>query len=468
MKGFWGWTTPLALASVFCCGCRGCGDSAPQPATAATTEPAVDVRLVDHGQFEGVHLVKANAALTGTVVLASDAQGWDARADQTAIAMARSGALVVGIDTPAFLNKVAQGAPDCISPAGDFDNLARFAQAYMHLPQYAPAVLVGLGAGASLSVAAQLQVSDHTFAGAIAVDFCDVMPEQLPFCEEEMLSRQGTAPQRFGPKARPAAPIYNLGRSHQQACESGIDSSYTPYVEADSELLSAYTTLAQRAAKWAVRAPQQLDDLPIIEVAAASGAVTGDSFVVLVSGDGGWAGLDRALAERLSRSGVPCVGLDSLRYFWTKRTPDGLAKDLSRIIDYYQLQWRLPKVAVIGFSQGADVVPFAVNRLPPSLRSALTATLVLGPSAHASFEFHVASWVSSDADGLPVMPELRRLAGHDLWCVYGDGDDDALCPLLPETGYHIVRLPGGHHFGGDYEALANIILPAIRAPRASP
>ena len=129
----------------------------------------MDVRVVEHGQFKAVHLVKTNTELTGTVVLASDAQGWDARADQIAAELARAGALVVGVDTPAFMGKVEQDAPYCFSPAGDVDNLARFAQAYMQLPQYAPAVLVGLGAGASLTVAAQLQVSDQTFAGVIAI-----------------------------------------------------------------------------------------------------------------------------------------------------------------------------------------------------------------------------------------------------------------------------------------------------------
>lgn len=33
-------------------------------------------------------------------------------------------------------------------------------------------------------------------------------------------------------------------------------------------------------------------------------------------------------------------------------------------------------------------------------------------------------------------------------CVYGSGDRETkvACPLLPDTGARVVRLPGGHYF----------------------
>jgi hypothetical protein len=40
---------------------------------------------------------------------------------------------------------------------------------------------------------------------------------------------------------------------------------------------------------------------------------------VVVSGDGGWAGIDRDLGEELAREGLPVVGLNSLQYFWKPR-----------------------------------------------------------------------------------------------------------------------------------------------------
>lgn len=78
---------------------------------------------------------------------------------------------------------------------------------------------------------------------------------------------------------------------------------------------------AQRAAQAAApAAPAAVSDLPVIEVAAQPGT-SSELFAVLLSGDGGWAGLDKEVAAALSKSGVPVVGVDSLRYFWTPRTP---------------------------------------------------------------------------------------------------------------------------------------------------
>ena len=88
-----------------------------------------------------------------------------------------------------------------------------------------------------------------------------------------------------------------------------------------------------------------------------------------MSGDGGWAGLDQDVAAALSAKGIPVVGLDSLRYYWTARTPDGLAADTDRIVRYYLAHFGKRRVLLIGYSQGADVLPFAVNRLPAATRA---------------------------------------------------------------------------------------------------
>ena len=43
--------------------------------------------------------------------------------------------------------------------------------------------------------------------------------------------------------------------------------------------------------------------------------------------------------------------------------------------------------------------------------------------------------------------------------MYGDKDEDALCPDLPANdGVKKVKLPGDHHFNCDYDRLAEVIL----------
>ena len=198
----------------------------------------------------------------------------------------------------------------------------------------------------------------------------------------------------------------------------------------------------------------------MVEVPAAAGTTSGDRFALLLSGDGGWAGLDEEVATALSARGIPVVGLDSLRYFWTARTPEGVAADADRIIRYYLAKLGKSKVLLIGYSQGADVLPFAVNRLPPATRERVALAVLLGMSEHALFEFHLSSWVSDDATGPATLPEVNRIAGTPLLCVYGADEDDSLCPRLDSRRFKVVQVKGGHHFNGDYTGLARVILAA--------
>jgi type IV secretory pathway VirJ component len=179
-----------------------------------------------------------------------------------------------------------------------------------------------------------------------------------------------------------------------------------------------------------------------------------------MSGDGGWAGIDQEVAAALSAKGIPVVGLDSLRYYWTARTPSGLAADTDRMIRYYLPHFGKQRVLLIGYSQGADVLPFAVNRLPQATRARVALTAVMGMSEHALFEFHVSSWVSDSNSGPATLPEIDRITGMPVLCIYGADESDSLCPKLDPQRFIVVKLKGGHHFDGDYANLAHQILAA--------
>jgi type IV secretory pathway VirJ component len=181
-----------------------------------------------------------------------------------------------------------------------------------------------------------------------------------------------------------------------------------------------------------------------------------------MSGDGGWAGLDQDIAAALSARGIPVVGLDSLRYFWTARTPDSVAADTDRMIRYYLAHFGKKRVLLVGYSQGADVLPFAVNRLPQDAKAQVALMAILGMSEHALFEFHVSSWISDDTSGPPTLPEVNRITGVPVLCIYGEDEHDSLCPKLDPTKFNVVKVKGGHHFDGNYAALADDILAAAK------
>jgi len=212
-----------------------------------------------------------------------------------------------------------------------------------------------------------------------------------------------------------------------------------------------------------------VSDLPLVQFPARPGpadppppAPTG---VVLVSGYGGWARLDQELAETLAAGGYPVAGLNALRYFWTPRTPDSAAPDLERICRHCLGVWRVRQLVLVGYSFGADALPFMVNRLPPDLRGRIPRVVLVGLGATASFEFHLSGWLGRGPRGpeLPVLPELRRLRGPRVLCVDGAQDPGRLGPELDPGLARRILLPGSHHFAGDYRGLARVVLRELAA-----
>src|ERR1700760_2941365 len=100
--------------------------------------------------------------------------------------------------------------------------------------------------------------------------------------------------------------------------------------------------------------------LPLVEVPATQG--TSDTLVVFVSGDGGWAFIDKEISKVLAANGMPTAGLNALQYFWKKRTPDEASRDLATIITRYLGAWHKSRVLLVGYSRGADALPAMVNR----------------------------------------------------------------------------------------------------------
>ena len=166
----------------------------------------------------------------------------------------------------------------------------------------------------------------------------------------------------------------------------------------------------------------------------------------VMSGDGGWASADRALADALVRHGIPVVGLDSRSYLKQPHTPDQAAADLARTLTHYMASWSRERLVLIGYSRGADILPFLVNRLPPALRGAIAGVALIGLADHASFEFHWADLVRDvrRPTDLPTRPEVDALRGLTVVCSYGEHERGSLCPALdPSLARPLVH--GGDH-----------------------
>lgn len=439
--------------------------------------------LISHGRFQDVTLYHPAGIAKGFALFLSGDAGWDEDVEAMARVLTAEGVMVAGIDTPKLYDALRADGGDCEMPDGDLENLAHYVQGYAKLPTYFTPVLIGYSSGATLAYAMIAQAPQSIFAGAISLGFCVDLELGKPLCRGENVhfkKRHNSKSIDLLPAQKLDLPWFDIQGAKDRVCHARAAKLFATrvgggnYVELPGvthdltiadwkpHLLKAYRAIAaNRRAEALPAPPATLSDLAIVEV-PATGSASGNDFAILISGDGGWAGLDRSVASALAARGIPVAGLDSLRYFWTARTPQGVASDIDRMIRFYATRWNKSHALLIGYSQGADVLPFAVNRLPAGTRALVTRTVLMGPGQNASFEFHLSNWLGTD-DGLPILPEAQKLAADSVLCLYGDDETDSLCPKLPPGRIRSQMLPGGHHFNGAYEELADLILPS--APR---
>jgi type IV secretory pathway VirJ component len=244
-------------------------------------------------------------------------------------------------------------------------------------------------------------------------------------------------------------------------CPRGIriHRAINPIILALSLAGAALTTARSAAAQ-----SSEVGDLPITLTPAPPGPL----LAVLLTGDGGWAAGDKSMAKALAQRGVAVAGLNSARYLERVRTPDEAASDLARIVRHFLETWHRERVVLIGYSGGADLIPFMVSRLPADLRDKVVLTALLGPGQWASFEFSLLDIARAHArqDAYPVQPEVAKLRGTPVLCLYGSRDRGAICPALDDAGLaRAVEHPGGHRVGGgDGPALVGTILDALPKP----
>lgn len=454
-------------------------------AAAATNADTYGGERLSHGRFTALTVYRPATTPKSVVLFLSGDEGWRLQSAEMAKALVAEGALVVGIDTPQLIADFETDGGDCVFPDGDLENLSHWVQAYYHLPTYQPPLLVGHESGATLAYAVLAQAPKDTFGGALSLSFCTSLAMHKPLCPGSGLESRARADGRgteFLPSQTLSAPWTALQGEIDQVCDARTTQRFVAQVprgtlawlpqvgHGDTQPSRWLTQFRQRYAELAAAdsakapppPPAALGALPVVEVPAKNGGADSQTFAILMSGDGGWAGLDQEVAGALSARGIPVVGLDSLRYYWTPRNPDGVTVDLDRLIRYYLAHWNKQRVLLLGYSQGADVMPFILTRLPAATRPHVALGGMMGLSEHAAFEFHVSNWVGNVDSGPATLPELRKVTDIPLLCIYGADEDDTICPQLDTAQVRVVKMPGGHHFGGDYQRLAEEILHAAR------
>jgi type IV secretory pathway VirJ component len=406
----------------------------------------------------------------GLVFLFSGEDGLTPAFRSAAEALARDlGVIVAPVDLPPFLARQSALGRDCLYLVSALEEVSQRIQVRLNRGHYLTPIVAGTGMGSAVAYGALAQAPDATLDGAAGDGFATRIATKKPLCAGAPVEPAAEGGFRYGPSSplpgwwRVAVAEADLTAARAFAAAVGADAD-AAVVEAPagSDLQARLELLLAPPLEAEAKAARNLNELPLVELPVSA---PGRLMAVVYSGDGGWRDIDKEIAGRLQAKGIPVVGVDSLRYFWSEKTPERIAADLTVILDHYRDAWARPDVVLVGYSFGADVLPFAYNRLAPEWQRTIRRVALLGLAPTADMVIRVAGWLGIASDGLPTAPELARLPAGLVQCFYGAEEADTACTSPALEGAELVRTAGGHHFDGNYEALADAIIAGAAAVR---
>lgn len=393
-------------------------------------------------QFGNASFTPTNGDSAGFIVLLSPSTGWDAASAAVAASLSAQHYAVLGLDVKTYLTDRAKTNDTCLYPAGVIEETVQnLEKKYGGDHSYQTPIIVGLGDSGGFATVTGLQILP-TFSAIIAPAFCPQLNTPKPLCSGDRLLEQKNLYTVIKPIEEKLYlhPALNCAMHSWPTATTGLNDS----------LKELQTTPSA----------ELLDDLPLTPL---RGTATNPWLVVFYSGDGGWRDIDKQMGGALQNAGYNVIGVDSLRYFWKEKTPAATAADLDRIISTYSRAWRTSKVAIVGFSFGADILPFTVPL--STYKSRIQQIVMLQLSKNANFEIELDNFLGEGDATYDTLKAYPSLAPIKTLCLYGSEeteDDDSACPHMTQPFVEKIELPGDHHFNGAYDQLVKIIKDRLR------
>lgn len=447
-----------SITAVLCSIAVAIGCCSPMPFAEAANLPT--------SEFGTVDLRGPVGSAKGFAIVFSGDQGFSEDEQRAISTLLQAGLAIAAIDSRKALLGLEQADPekDCAELPGPLEWVSQQAQHTFRFARYEKPVLLGTESGASLVYWALVQAPPLAFASGLSVDFSPHITLRRPLCG--LNTGRNNGQQTFSPNQPPHEPWRIAGSraitEEASAFAAAVlkmtkaSQNYTPQTGSVSDLyLSAVqSTLRQSGG---LNDSATVADLPLVEVSSISTSAT---LAIIYSGDGGWRDIDRTLGDLLKDRGLAVVGVDALRYFWSERTPEATSKDLDRIIMHYLRTWRMERILLIGYSFGADILPFAYNRLTENTKRSVVMLSLIAPGPAADFEIQIFGWFGGEPSerALPISPEITSIDTSKVQCIYGVEEEDSLCTTDTMRGAENLARRGGHHFGQQYAPIADLIL----------
>jgi type IV secretory pathway VirJ component len=426
---------------------------------------------VNVSPFGKVFIYRHSATPANVIIMISGDAGWKYGVVDFAETFSESNSLVIGVDILRYFKDLRQRTGDCYNVASDFVNLAAVIEKRYNFSDYRSPVIMGYSSGATLVYGILAQARPGTFIGGISLGFCPDIDLPKKLCQTNGLVEKAD-PTGNSYFLEPDASLGNswiiLQGKLDRICNYSEVADFVKKTS-DAELISipdeghgfskwsnfmpqwkdAYTRLIGKydSSQTTTYSKNDLKGLPL-EITHSKIRKIESPVALIISGDGGWYSFEQLIADKLAEHGIPTIGLDSRKYFWNRRTPEETAADIAKALSYYCKLWGKERLLLIGYSLGAEIVPFIVNRLPRDMKEKINLSVLLSPETNTDFEIHISNMLGlgNNKNTYLVMDEILKMKDYPTLCIFGKDEKSKIPELLKDTFVKISIIPGDHHY----------------------
>jgi len=442
---------------------------------------------VNVAPFGKVFIYKQTGTPPNVVIMISGDGGWKSGVVGFAETFSEMNTLVIGVDIVRYYKNLRQRNDNCYNVAADFVQLATVIEKKYNFPDYTPSVIMGYSSGATLVYGILAQARPGTFIGGISLGFCsDIeLPEML--CQINGLTERVDVPGKryiLQPDPKLGNPWIVLQGKLDKVCNysevadfvnkttgaelitlANVGHGFSKLNDFMPQWKDAFNKLIKKDEKFQTT-NDNIDQVKNLAVVITNAKVQNKDAPValLISGDGGWYAFEQLIADSLAKIGVPTVGLDSKKYFWKRRSTEETAGDLAMALNYYGKEWGKDRFLLIGYSLGAEIVPFIINKLPEEMKSKIVSAVLLSPATNTDFEIHISNMLGmgNRQNTYNVIDEIIKMQPVPALCIFGENEKSSVPRLLTGTSVKIRNIPGDHH----YKSNVQLIIQTMRENKA--
>ena len=184
--------------------------------------------------------------------------------------------------------------------------------------------------------------------------------------------------------------------------------------------------------------------------------------IVYLSGDGGFNSFSDALCKDLAKNDYEVLAINSNAYFKKKKTPLEASTFLESQIRKYVTDRINPNIILLGYSFGADVIPFIYTIGSATITKTTSKIMLLAPSPTTDFEIHLLDML--DMNGtykMDVAAEINKITTLPIYVVAGSKTEFPSAKIKNKNT-RVTIVNGNTHFNKNPDAILPIIYQTLK------